>query len=136
MNRESNLREVSNFFFIVFCFQESTLFLISFGRVMHLQKLMSSFGYFFMVVSALGISLLAEELLGGKMLGVLPVMLRVKVLIIYFFTAMLLGGFGQVLIIYFLTSTKRMVFLLCNGIFWAIWVAHDKLIFEGKVPDD
>jgi hypothetical protein len=51
---------------------------------------MSSFGYYFMVVSALGISLLAEELLGGKMLGVLPVMLRVKVLIIYFFTAMLL----------------------------------------------
>jgi hypothetical protein len=56
---------------------------------------MSSFGYYFMVVSALGISLLAEELLGGKMLGVLPVMLRVKVLIIYFFTAMLLGGYGQ-----------------------------------------
>ena len=28
-------------FFIVFCFQESIRFLISFGRVMHLQKMMS-----------------------------------------------------------------------------------------------
>jgi hypothetical protein len=30
----------------------------------------------------------------------------------------------------------RQFFLLCNGIFWAIWVGHNKLIFEGKVPDD
>ena len=57
---------------------------------------MSSFGYFFMVViSALGVSLLADELLDGKMPGVLSVMLRVKVLIIFFYTAMLLGGYGQ-----------------------------------------
>jgi hypothetical protein len=48
-----------------------------------------------MVVSALRVSLLAEELLGGKMPEVLSVILRVKVLIIYFFTAMLLGGYGQ-----------------------------------------
>ena len=44
--------------------------------------MMSSFGYYFMVVSALRVSMLAEELLGGKMPGVLSVMLRVKVLII------------------------------------------------------
>jgi hypothetical protein len=56
---------------------------------------MSSFGYYFMVVSALGVSLLADELLDGKMPSVLSVMLRVKVLIIYFYTAMLLGGYGQ-----------------------------------------
>jgi hypothetical protein len=57
---------------------------------------MSSFGYFFMVViSALGVSLLADELLDEKMPGVLSVMLRVKVLIIFFYTAMLLGGYGK-----------------------------------------
>jgi len=56
---------------------------------------MSSFGYYFMVVSALGVSLLADEFLDGKMPSVLSVMLRVKVLIIYFYTAMLLGGYGQ-----------------------------------------
>ncbi|KAJ6941995.1 hypothetical protein NC652_007933 [Populus alba x Populus x berolinensis] len=59
-------------FFYCFCFQERIRFLIFFGRVTRLQKMMSSFDYYFMVVSALRVSMLAKELLGGKMLNIIP----------------------------------------------------------------